>query len=100
MSYYVVNRQDFLNPDFSLARQDSVKHLKVFLFDKAALTKESEKDVKFLKKSGERYDVITSAKLDSVYAIIDSSQPSQTIQMQLGKLLGLQLDEALGIERF
>ena len=60
------NGQYHLIPEYSLAVQDLVRHIRVYVFDT------SNPDFAFLKKTGEKYQVITSEASATVLAIVNS----------------------------
>jgi len=56
-----------LIPEFALSLQDIVRHLQIFVFDSARA------DLAFIRKTGQKYHVITSESQDMVFAIFNSS---------------------------
>lgn len=78
-------------PEYSLAVQDLVRHVRVYVFDS------SDSDFAFLKKTGEKYQVITSEASATVLAIVNSEADGE-VDQKVGKLIEMALRDALGIE--
>ena len=54
-----------LIPEFSRSLQDIVRHVQVFILDTSS-------PLSFLHKSGQKYQIMESEALDSVFAIVDT----------------------------
>ena len=57
----------------------------------------SSPDLAFLKKSGQKFQVIVSETQDIVFAIVDSEQDPY-IDRKLAKLIEMALHDSLGVE--
>lgn len=80
-----------LIPDFSVVDQNIIRHLQIHIFDSA------DPDLAFLKKTGEKYQIVTSEGQDMVFAIFNSKNDPRMAE-KLGRLIELAVKDSIGLE--
>ena len=93
LEFYQKTQQVHLIPEFSRSKQDIVRHIQVYLLDSP------NNELSLLHKSGQKYQVIESEALDSIFALVDTqNQDPALTEKQLTKLVTMALESSLGIE--